>query len=95
MGCEECTEFRACPVARLYFQRERRIPDYRAAGGNCGLHILPDAKGKFVTVLLLSFCESRAALEAFNDPQSNPEISCEERKLLLESESAATTYEVV
>ncbi|RIK24892.1 MAG: hypothetical protein DCC54_12370 [Anaerolineae bacterium] len=60
---------------------ESVIPAYRAAEGNQSIHILLDAQGEFVTILLLSFWESRAALEAFRDPHK------------LASE-AATVYEV-
>lgn len=65
---------------------ESVIPAYRAAEGNQSIHILLDTQGEFVTVLLLSFWESRAALEAFRDPHKPEEF-------LLASE-AATVYEV-
>jgi len=71
----------------LRFLRERVIPDYLAADGNLSIHILLDQKGEFVTFLLLSFWESRAALEAFHEPQGADEF-------LLASE-AATVYEVM
>jgi hypothetical protein len=71
----------------LQFLRERVIPDYRAATCSQSIYILLNAKGEFATVLLLSFWESRAALEAFHEPQGANEF-------LLASE-AATVYEVV
>jgi heme-degrading monooxygenase HmoA len=74
--------------------REHILPAYKSVDGGLGIHILLDAKGEFVTVLLLSFWESRAALDAFDDPQLYPEINREEREFLLASESAATVYEV-
>jgi heme-degrading monooxygenase HmoA len=70
----------------LRFLRERVIPAYEAAGSQ-SIHILLDQKGEFVTILLLSFWESRAALEAFHEPQGANEF-------LLASEAAAV-YEVV
>jgi heme-degrading monooxygenase HmoA len=62
--------------------RERILPAYGTAGGNDGIHILFDTQGEFATVLLLSFWESRAALEAFHEPQGADEF-------LLASEAAA------
>jgi len=53
---------------------ESVIPAYRAAEGNQSIHILLDTQGEFVTVLLLSFWESRAALEAFRDPHKPDEF---------------------
>ncbi len=66
--------------------REHILPAYQAADGSDSIHILLDAKDEFVTVLLLSFWESRAALEAFHEPQGAGEF-------LLASE-AVTVYEV-
>lgn len=71
----------------LRYLGERVLPDYRAARGNQSVHILLDAQGEFVTILLLSFWESRAALESFRDPHKPEEF-------LLASEAAAV-YEVI
>lgn len=71
----------------LRYLGERVLPDYRAARGNLSIHILLDAQGEFVTILLLSFWESRAALESFRDPHKPDEF-------LLASEAAAV-YEVI
>ncbi|MCC6300838.1 MAG: hypothetical protein IT314_16250 [Anaerolineales bacterium] len=70
----------------LRYLGESVIPAYRAAKGSQSIHILLDAQGEFVTVLLLSFWESRAALETFRDPHKPEEF-------LLASE-AATVYEM-
>lgn len=79
----------------LNFLRERIIPAYQFVDGGRSFHILFDAKGEFTTVLLISFWESHAALDAFADPQLDLETSRAEREFLLASESTAAVYEVV
>lgn len=78
----------------LHFLRKYIIPAYQFVDGSRGFYILLDAKGEFSTILLLSFWESRAMLEAFADPQLDPEISRLESEFLLASESTAAVYEV-
>lgn len=75
--------------------RERIIPAYRFANGSQSVHILFDVKGEFASILLLSFWDSHAALEAFSDPQLDSEISRAEREFILASESTTTVYEVI
>lgn len=75
--------------------RDRIIPAFRSADGNHNVYILLDVKGEFASILLLSFWESRAALEAFVDPQLDPETNRAERELVLASESTTTVYEVI
>ena len=80
-----------------YFRhlREHILPAYRSADGSQSVYILLDMKGEFASILLLSFWESRAALEAFVDPQLDPETSHVERELVLAFESTTTVYEVI
>lgn len=80
-----------------YFRhlREHILPAYRSADGSQSVYILLDMKGEFASILLLSFWESRAALEAFVDLQLDPEASHAARELVLASESTTTVYEVI
>ena len=84
-------------VIEKYFRYlgERVVPAYRAADGCRDVQVLRETQGEFTSVVLLSFWESRAALELFVDPQLQPESSCGERETLLAFESTASMYEVV
>lgn len=77
----------------LSYLRAQVIPAYRRADGNRDLFIFYDAQGEFAVFLLLSFWDSRAALEKFSDPQLNSEN--QERGILLAFESTAAVYEVL
>ena len=84
-------------VIEKYFRYlgERVIPAYRAAYGCRDVWVLREKQGEFTSVVLLSFWESRAALDAFLDPQFQPETNRGERESLLAFESTAAMYEVV
>lgn len=75
--------------------RERIIPAYRSANGNQSVYILLDLKGEFASILLLSFWESRAALEVFTNSQLEFVTRRLEREFVLASESTTTVYEVI
>lgn len=78
----------------LRHMRENITPAYRSADGNQSVYLLLDLKGEFAFILLLSFWESRAALEAFSNPQLNPPSSPTEREFVLASE-AVMVYEII
>jgi heme-degrading monooxygenase HmoA len=85
---------RAAAVADyLSFLRAEVIPAYRRAEGNQSVFILQDAQGELIVFLLLSFWESRAALEKFSDPQLDSENA--ERAQLLTFESTAAVLHVI
>mgnify|MGYP001283711392 CR=1 FL=1 len=79
----------------LHYLRARVIPAYRTADGNQDALIFYDAQREFAVFLILSFWESRAALEKFSDPQLDTNLSRQERGLLLAFESTATVYEIL
>ena len=84
-------------VIEKYFRYlgERVIPAYRAADGCRDVWVLREAQGDYTSVVLLSFWETRTALEAFVDPQLQPEAGRGERESLLAFESTAAIFEVV
>jgi heme-degrading monooxygenase HmoA len=84
-------------VIEGYFRylRERVLPAYRAADGCRTVWVLGGEQGEFTNVILLSFWESRIALEAFIDPQLQPEAGRDGRETLLAFESTAAVFEVV
>ncbi|NJC96816.1 MAG: hypothetical protein FIB03_10855 [Anaerolineae bacterium] len=59
----------------------------------CLILNLLETKGVFASILLLSFRESRVPLEAFADPQLDPEASRVEREFVLASKSTTAVYE--
>lgn len=71
------------------------IPSTEIADGNEGLLVMKEARGELTHFLLLSLWVSRAALEAFADPQLDSGVSREERGFLLAFESTAAVYEVM
>ena len=79
----------------FHYLGERVIPAYRAADGCRDVQVLRETQGEFTSVVLLSFWETRAALDAFADPQLQPEASRGERESLLAFESTAAVYEVM
>jgi len=76
----------------LAYLRAQIIPAYGRAEGNRGVFILSDAQGELTVFLLLSFWDSRDALEKFSDPQLDSENA--ERAKLLTFESTAAVYRV-
>lgn len=77
------------------YLNERVLPVYHAADGCRDVWVLRQAQGEYTSVILLSFWESRTALEAFSDPQLQSEAIRGERESLLAFESAAAVYDVV
>lgn len=84
-------------VVEKYFHyvSERVIPAYRAARGCRDVWVLQQMQGEFTSLVLLSFWESRDAIESFADPQLESESHRDERESLLAFESTATVYEVI
>lgn len=68
--------------------RAHIMPHYRRANGNQATFILCDAQGQFVVFLILSFWDSRAALENFSDPQANAALPSSAFLLAFESTPA-------
>lgn len=81
----------AAADAYLAYLRAEVIPTYRRAEGNQSVFILQDAQGELIVFLLLSFWESRAALEKFSDPQLDSE-NIERTQLLTFEAMAAVLY---
>jgi len=77
----------------LAYLRAQVIPAYRRAEGNQSVFILQDAQGELTVFLLLSFWDSRAAVEKFSDPQLDSENA--ERAKLLTFESTAAVLSVI
>ena len=84
-------------VVEKYFHyvNERVIPAYRAASGCRDVRVLRQPQDEFTSIILLSFWESRDALDAFADPQLKSESLRGERESLLAFESTAAAYEVI
>lgn len=78
----------------LQYLRGQIAPVYQSAEGNRGVSILHNTQGEFASILLLSFWESREAMDRFSDPQFQSESSRENRNFLLARESTAAVYEV-
>lgn len=78
-----------------HYLSERVLPAYRTADGCLNVWVLRQAQSEFTSIVLVSFWESRATLDAFSDPQLQPETSRGERESLLAFESTAAVYEVM
>lgn len=79
----------------LHYLGERALPAYRAADGCRGVWVLRETQGGLTGIVLLSFWDTRADLEAFADPHLEPETSRGERESLLAFESTAAVFEVM
>jgi heme-degrading monooxygenase HmoA len=79
----------------FHYLRKQVIPAYRTADDCRDVWVLRETQGDYTSVILLSFWETRSGLDAFIDPQLQPEASRGERESLLAFESTAAVFEVV
>lgn len=79
----------------LEFLARRALPDYQSIAGNRGVTILRRIQGEEAHFLILTFWESRAAIQEFAGADiAKAKYYAEDKEFLLEFEPIVTHYEV-